>query len=220
MTFAFFASCASLATVVALAWNPRELEDRNQSCGSSLLNVDDRIQKALHIATELLGIFRHLQFDPRHSLWIRAEIEGVTKWLIFLIGEAEQIGTGVSQQQPKVLKLATRVVCENCRTNSRNELGVDRREVLRSLPTWEKQVGSLLARTKRIGSEVFEQSCASSTLSPFPDCLTKLVQVLTRLEQDLDSMRGGTETKIESEYDADQCAECGGAIDPPPEAAL
>jgi len=206
-------SSVAMAVSLAIPWSPREYQDGTQLPGNSLVDVDLQIQKALHIATEFLGMFRRLRSDPRHSRYIQIEIEGVTRWLTFLIEENEHIVTGVTQQQPELWKLVTRVFCENCRTNSKHGVPIDSQQVLRSRPIWEKQLATLRARTKRVGMELFEQSCASSTLSRFPRCLWKLVQVLHRLEQYLGYL-GAAETRIETEYSTEQCAGCGAAIDP------
>jgi len=183
--------------------------------------VDQELQQALCIAIEQIGMLWRFHHDPRQSRQIRADITAVAQWIDFLFEQRECIAIEITGQRPDLVKLGARVVCEKCRKgakdNSGKTSGYDNSAP--PLPVWKTQLEFLLACTKRVGVELFEQNCVSSNLQQFPDCLAKLANALLRLRRHLSSM-GAEETRIEVRHCSDSCAECGEPINPPPEAVL
>jgi hypothetical protein len=118
------------------------------------------------------------------------------------------------------VKLGGRVVCERCRKGAKDNCGTTSgHEDSAPPPIWKTQLEFLLACTKRVGVELFEQDCASYNLRKSPDCLAKLVSALVRQRRCLSSIEAG-ETSIEVEHCSNSCAECGQPISPPPAAVL
>src|ERR1019366_6440559 len=184
------------------------------------LEIDHELQKAMYVAIEQLGMLWHLHHDPRQSPQIRADITAVAQWINFLIDQREHIAIEITEQRPDLVKLGGRVVCERCRKGAKDNSGkTSGHEDSAPPPIWKTQLEFLLACTKRVGVELFEQDCASYNLRKFPDCLTKLVSALLRQRRCLSSM-GAEETSIEVEHSSNSCAECGQPINPPPAAVL
>jgi|SRR5208282_1959409 hypothetical protein len=182
--------------------------------------VDHKLQKAMYVASEQLGMLRHIYHDPRQSPQIRAEITAVAQWINFLIDQREHIAIEITKQRPDLVKLGGRVVCETCGKRARDNRGkASGHESSVPPPIWKTQLEFLLACAERVGVELFEQDCAFYNLGKFPDCLAKLVSALLRQRRCLLSMGAG-ETRIEVEHCSISCAECGQPINLPPAAAL
>jgi hypothetical protein len=183
------------------------------------LEVDHQLQKAMYVTIEQLRMLRHFHHDPRQSPQIQADITAVAQWINFLIDQREHIAIEMTNQRPDLVKLGGRVVCESCRKGAKdNGSKTSGHEDSAPPPIWRTQLEFLLACTKRVGVELFEQDCASYNLK-FPACLAKLVSALLRQRRCLSSMAAG-ETRIEVKHCSDSCAECGQPINPLPEAVL
>lgn len=184
------------------------------------LKVDCDLQKAMYVAIELLGMLRRLYQDARQSPQIRADVTAVARWINFLIDQREDIATQISRQRPDLMKLEARVLCESCRNRRKDNRGnTSGHEDSEPPPIWKTQLEFLLAGTKKVGVELFEQDCASYDLRKFPDGLAKLANALRRLQRYLSSMGAG-EMRMGVEPFSDSCAECGQTINSPPEAVL
>src|ERR1022692_4267361 len=182
--------------------------------------IDHELQKAVYVGIELLGMLRHFHHDPRQSAQIRAEITAVAQWINFLIDQREHIAIEMINQRPDLVKLGGRVVCESCRKGAKNNGSkTSGHEDSAPPPIWRTQLEFLLACTKRVGVELFEQDCASYNLRKFPSCLAKLMSALLRQRRCLLSMGAG-ETGIEVKHRTKSCAERGQSINPPQAAAL
>jgi hypothetical protein len=184
------------------------------------LKVDCDLQKAIYVAIELLGMLRRLPHDSRQSPQIRADITAVARWINFLIDQRNHIAIDSTKLRPDLVKLEARFVCERCRNGAKDNYGkTSGHDDSAPPPTWKTQLEFLLACTKRVGLELFEQDCTSYNLRKFPVCLTNLANALLRLRQHLLSMDAG-EMPIAVEPPSDSCAECGQPINPPAEALL
>jgi hypothetical protein len=111
--------------------------------------------------------------------------------------------------------LGARQVCANCR--KRRPDTNHRRTPLAYVapsPIWKRQLGFLLACTKRVGLELFGQQCASNSLRNFPASLALLMKALLRLHRS-SARTDGAGTRIEVEHSSDNsCAMCGGPVVP------
>ena len=184
------------------------------------LQVDHELQKALLVAIELVGMLRRFHRDPRQSTLIQREIAVVVHWVSFLIEQREHAAVEITEARPEVVKLSARVVCERCRTSTKDNLErASSHEVPPPRPIWQTQLEFLLTCIRRVAVELFERDCATSHFERYPDCLGKLMNALLRQQRFLASMGAG-QTKIEVQHSSDRCAECGQPISPPPEAAL
>ena len=181
--------------------------------------IDHELQKAVYVGIELLGMLRHFHHDPRQSAQIRAEITAVAHWINFLLDQREHIAIERDTQRPDLVKLGGRIVCERCRKSAKDSRNASAHKDSAPPPIWTTQLEFLLACTNKVGVELFEQECSSSSPREFPDCLAKLANTLQRQRRYLSSMGSG-ELRIEVDHYSDSCVECGQAIDPLPAAAL
>lgn len=162
------------------------------SIESNQLEVDHELQKAMYVAIEQLGMLRRLHHDPRQSPQIRAEITAVTRWINFLIDQREHIVIGIAELRPDVVNLGARFLCGRCRKSAKDNNGrPSGHDDSAPPPIWKTQLEFLLACTKKVGVELFEQDCASYDLRSFPDCLPKLTNALLRLRRYLSSIGTG-----------------------------
>jgi len=171
-------------------------------------DVDHELQKAMYVGLELVGMLRHLPRDRRHSSQIQADITAVAHWINFLLAQREHIAIEIDTQRPDLVKLGGRIVCERCRKSVKDNRNASAHEDSAPPPIWKTQLEFLLACTYRVGVEIFEQECSSSSPRKFPDCLAKLASTLQRQRRYLASMGSG-ELRIEVEHHTDSCAECG-----------
>lgn len=191
------------------------------SIGSSNQSeVDHELQKAMYVSIEQLGMLRRLYRDPRQSPQIRADITAVTRWINFLIDQRQHIVIGIAELRPDVVNLGARFLCDKCRKAAKDNRGTPRgHDDSAPPPIWKRQLEFLLACTKQVGVELFEQDCASYDLRTFSDCLAKFANALLRLRRYLSSMGAG-EMRMGVEPFSDSCAECGQTLNPLPEAVL
>src|SRR5579864_200049 len=176
----------------------------NQNCSE----IDRELQKSMYVGIELLGMLRHFHHDSKQSPQIRAEITAVAHWINFLLAQREHIAIEIDTQRPDLVKLGGRIVCERCRKSVKDNRNASAHKDSAPPPIWKTQLEFLLACTYRVGVEIFEQECSSSSLRRFPACLVKLTNTLRRLRRYLASMGSG-ELRIEVEHCSDSCAECG-----------
>lgn len=202
------------ATTIAGSGEPSTLSNQ------TWLEVDQKLQKAMYVAMEQLKMLWHFHQDPRNSPQIRAEITAVARWINFLLDQRDHIAIEITKQKPDLVKLGGRLVCEACRKDAKDNCSNSRHEDSAAPPIWKMQLEFLLACTERVGAEVFEQDCSSSSLRNFPDCLTKLLSALLRQRRCLISSIGAGETGIQVDHGSNSCAECGQTINPPPAAVL
>jgi hypothetical protein len=202
-------SSAAAAVILAIAHDARDYEHHHLPEGS-LAELDLQIQKTAVLAGELVGMFRQLHSDWRHATGLHGEIEKVTLWLHFLTKEREHI-TGATKRERKV-NFKARVVCADCGQHSRSEPSAECRNISDRLPPWGNQISTLLTRVRTVWMEVLEQSCASSTLRAFPNCLARLSGVLVRLDRYVASL-GAAETELVTDAGSDVCAMCGAEVD-------
>jgi hypothetical protein len=181
--------------------------------------IDLELQKALYVGIELVGMLRHFHHDPRQFAQIRGEITAVAHWMNFLLAQREHITIEIDTQRPDLVKLGGRIVCERCRKSVKDNRNASAHKESAPPPIWKRQLEFLLACTNKVGAEIFEQGCSSSSLRRFPDCLAKLSNTLQRQRRYLASMGSG-ELRIEVEHCSDSCAECGQVINPLPVAVV
>lgn len=191
----------------------------NISSNQTSSEIDHELQKAMFVGIELLGMLRHFHHDPRQSAQIRAEITAVAHWINFLLDQREHIAIEIDTQRPDLVKLGGRIVCERCRKSAKDNRNASAQKDSAPPPIWKTQLEFLLARTNKVGMELFEQECSSSSPRKFPDCLAKLANTLRRQRRYLASMGSG-ELRIEVEHCSDSCAECGQPINPVSAAVL
>lgn len=192
---------------------PRARVHADSHLSQSTPTVDHQMQKALYVVVELLGMLRRLDCDPRYSHQVEKAIDELSLGMDFLIKQCEHKDRGTLKQQPKSIKLGAQVVCEECKTSAM-ATGVlsASTAVLPSLPsTWGSQLEFLLTATQRVGFELFEQRCASSTPGRFPNCLVRLRNNLLRQQQYI-TPKEGREGETAVEYPTDSCAICGRPI--------
>ncbi len=186
----------------------------------TVLEIDHELQKAMYLAIEQLGMLWRFRCDLEQSPQMRADIRAVAQWINFLIDQRESIAVEISEQRPDLVELGGQVLCETCRKGAKNGYSkTSSHESLAPPPIWKIQLEFLLACTKRVGVELFEQDCASYNLRKFPSCLAKLMRALLRPRRCLLSTGAG-ETGIEVNHRTKSCAECGQSINPPQAAAL
>lgn len=199
----------------ATARRTQSSDDPNLLPTGTSLELDHQLLSAMYVTIELIGMLRRLHCESRHSRQIRAEIKTVAWWITFLTKQREQIDIETADQKPDLVKLGARIVCQECRTGGNHDRGRSNSyEDPPPPPIWEMQLDFLLASTKRIAVELFEQDCASSNLTKYPECLEKLMNALLRLRRCL-AFRGAGETNIKVEHCFDNCARCGRPVDPP-----
>ena len=72
------------------------------------LEIDHKLQKALCVAIEQLGMLWRFRRDLKRSAQIRADIGAVARWINFLIDQREYIAVEIIEQRPDLVELGGR----------------------------------------------------------------------------------------------------------------
>jgi len=191
-----------------------------KTSSSSTSEIDHELQKAMLVVIEQLTMLRHLHRDARQASQIRADITAAAQWIDFLSDQQAHDAIEVGTQQPELVKLGARIVCESCRKGPKDNSGnTSGQEDSAPPPIWSPQLKFLVACTERVGVEMFQHDCASYNPIKFSTCLAKLARTLRRLQRSL-APTEVRETRIGAEHCSHNCAECGQPINPSPEAVL
>lgn len=180
----------------------------------TVLAIDYELQKALLLGIELLGISRHSHCDEKTFRQLADDIAKLAKWMSFLFGQRELVIIEGSRSKPDTVQFAMRPVCHKCKDANTQHLGNIINQELKPLePCWSRQIEFLLSCTRTVGIEMFQHCIPPSTLRGFPECLDRLVAVLQRQQQIMQSVMGD-QIGVEFEFARpDICAECGEAIE-------
>ena len=177
--------------------------------------IDLHLLKAMHIATELLGMLRRFYRDPRQCCQIRADIVAVAHWITLLIARRKELKD--TKRRPDLIQVCVGVICNNCDgIHARHRNGTADTREARDRPSWSNQLAFLFACTQRVTNEVFQQDGIYP--GAFPDCLAKLWRALLLQRRYLSSMGGGVPRIEVLDLGSDYCDECGTPINPAPEA--
>ncbi|PYV95854.1 MAG: hypothetical protein DMG89_19825 [Acidobacteria bacterium] len=185
----------------------RDGQSTQASSNPSPPDVDLELQKALHVALELLLMLCRLDDDPRESPLIRRDITALAQWMDFLCQQRERTATDNLEQRFHLVKFGGQMVCQPCRKSAKENARRPDSAKHSASPIWSTQLEFVLACTNRVGMELFAQCRASNHLRKFPDCLKRLRSALLALGRQSSSTEGAPNIQIEHRSGA--CALCG-----------